>query len=76
MNYIVSLTYRDDKKLNIEITEEQLEPFMEAIKMQEMFWSEGRKNGFYTDLKDIRYLQLAEKGQGEPEKENLTCEVE
>jgi len=72
MNYIIVLTYRDEKQVHIEIKEDQLNSFMEAMKNKELFWQEHKYNGFYANMDDIRFIHVVKKEDEEkpqPKKE-------
>lgn len=58
MNFIVKLTYKDDKDINLKCNEDQVKRLLDCLNGQKIYWSEDGTTGFWTNLADIRYIHL------------------
>jgi len=56
--YKISITYKDNNKLDVNIQKQDILPFMDRLKKGEIFWAHDSSFGFFTDYKEIRYLEI------------------
>lgn len=73
MIYITKITYKDNVTLNLTGDEEDCKSLFQALSSQKIFWSKEGKNGFWTNLSDIRYIHILK--EEEKVEENSTSEV-
>lgn len=57
----VNITYNDEKKLTVNMTDHQIVDFFEKINSKEIYWygdqsSDGE--GFWTNIDEIRFIQI------------------
>jgi hypothetical protein len=65
MNYIVVLTYIDDKTLNVSLPKDEVSKFLEKMQNNETYWAKGTENAFWTPTNQIRFVNIM-KEQGSP----------
>jgi len=79
MEYNVKFVYKDGKDISISIADDTLNAFFETLNEGKIFWrNEDQKEGFWLDLKDIRYVQLfgnSEESNGETQDRDSAREV-
>jgi len=56
MTYKVTLTYKDDKVLNILTSEENLEKLLDSLDENRVFFDEKTQAGFWTCKKELRHI--------------------
>ncbi len=60
--YQVHSVYKDGKDLNMNLKQDQLKGLFEALSSGKIYWSgderNQHKNGFWTNLEDIRYIEF------------------
>jgi hypothetical protein len=56
MNYIVSLTYFDDKDLKVSVEEKNLKRFFDDLNNDEIYFNQESGCGFWTCLQNIRHI--------------------
>ena len=62
--YQVKFHYKDGKEVNINIVPPKLDPFLENLNHNQVFWNneetaeESKDNGFWTNVEDIRFVQI------------------
>ena len=65
MFYTIKLTYNDGHVLDVNIPESEYESFMKSVKTLEVFWDAKQVQGFWTNVGNIRYMQLIKSGEDE-----------
>jgi len=72
MNYIVSLTYMDDKVLNVALPEDEVPKFLEKLQKSEPYWAPNETNAFWTSNAQVRYVNIAKAAEPAPEPTKVT----
>ena len=62
MNFTVKIVYMDGKDINVLLPQDKAEEFLTCIKSGAAFWEEKQKQAFWTNLENIRYLQVLPAG--------------
>ncbi len=74
--YKITFTYNDAKEININMTLDKLASFFEKMNEKKIFWSDEEDeldNGFWTNLDNVRFIQLVGvKGKEDEPKDNDT----
>lgn len=58
MQYILKLTYLDDKEVSIVLDEKQVPKFLESYKKDEPYWQENAESAFLVAKDLIRYVNI------------------
>ena len=58
MNYMVRLTYIDDKTLDISLPDGEVPKFLEKMKKNEAYWTADSENAFWTPENQIRFVNI------------------
>ena len=69
MIYQVTLTYQDDKTVDLLMTKEVLDCFFKDIKESNLHYNELTGVGFWTSLDSLRHIIV------QPNKEGLDCGI-
>jgi len=56
--YRATLIFNDNQQLNVDMNEEDLEKFSDNISNYKIFWDKEQNHGFWTDIKNIRYISF------------------
>jgi hypothetical protein len=79
MEYSIKFVYKDDKDISIKISDDTLDSFFETLNQGKIFWTnEDQEQGFWLDLKEIRYVELfgkKEVSNGKAQDRNSSREV-
>ena len=72
--YQVKFTYKDGKDMNVNMVPDKLKRFFDTLNTKQIFWygddEENPETGFWTNLDDIRFIQIhAVKGEEKDEKD-------
>jgi len=57
----IKLTYKDDKEVNINLLEDNLELFLNHLHANKIFWGKEKgmpDKGFWTNIEDIRLYEI------------------
>lgn len=78
MTYKVTLTYKDDKVLNILTSEENLDNLLDSLDESRVFFDQKTQAGFWTCKKELRHIivqnYVPEQEVVEEKKEPLVAE--
>lgn len=58
MNYRITLVYNDGNSINVEVPEDEYQQVMECLENKNVFWGKDQKQGFWTNIQDVRYMQI------------------
>ena len=58
MSVTLTIFYMDDKEINIEISEDELDRFSEHISSHKIYWDKDVIKGFWTDISKVRYINF------------------
>lgn len=59
--YRATIVFNDNQQLYVDITEKDLKKFSEDVSNNKIFWNNEQSQGFWTDIKNIRYISFKEK---------------
>lgn len=59
MNFIVRLTYLDDKSINVSLSEAEVPIFLEKLKKNEAYSAPDSDNAFWTPKDQVRFVNIA-----------------
>ena len=81
MNYLIKLTYLDDKILDISLTGEEVPKFLEKLRNNEAYWSPNNETAFWVSASQLRYTNIIQQKDDEaikvePKKEEPKKEKE
>ena len=54
----VKFVYNDGKDLNVTIPDEDLNKFFGNLNQGQPYWDKNIKNGFWTNMGDVRFIQF------------------
>jgi len=77
MNFIVRIYYRDDKDVQVILTDKEVKEFIKCVRNGEAFWTENEKSAFWTPQEALRYINVIEfdeSKQQEPKESILKAE--
>lgn len=58
MQYILKLTYLDDKEVSIILDDKQIPQFLEAFKKDEPYWQKNAESAFFVPQAQVRYVNI------------------
>jgi len=58
MNFIVRLTYLDDKSINVSLSEAEVPIFLEKLKKNEAYSAPDSDNAFWTPKDQVRFVNI------------------
>jgi len=65
MAYVVTMTYKDEKAVNIKIKEEEIEKFFNDMNASQVYLQPDTQHGFWTNIADIRYITTVKEGESD-----------
>jgi len=76
MNFKVRMFYTDEKVIELELPEDQIPKFCEALKNNNEFWDESKSIAFWTPSHSLRYVNLFKIPEEKKEEEQKDVVVE
>jgi len=58
MNYVIRLTYMDDKTLNLELPKDEVPKFLECLQKNVAYWAKDADVAFWTPNQQVRYTNI------------------
>lgn len=72
MDYIVSFQYKDNHNFKFKLDEEKLEGFFDHLGKNQFYWlDENKDKGFWTNMSDIRTVNLQKDKENVIENSNI-----
>ena len=66
MNYKINFHYKDDKHLALLLPESEVQSLFESLNNSEVYLNKISNAGFWTDIRDIRYITSEEVKDEQP----------
>jgi len=63
MNYIIRLTYMDEKQINVVLPEEETTKFFEKLQKNEPYWAPNKETAFWTCNNQVRFISLVRESE-------------
>lgn len=78
MSYQITLTYRDDKTVNIVVPADQVEPFFENLNKRQVHLNKENNVGFWTSVDQLRHIivQPIKEIADEPKREDRPSDTQ
>lgn len=70
----VKFVYNDGKDLNVNIPDEDFSKFFLNLNENKPYWDKDIKNGFWTNMSDVRFIQFQVLEDANEPKQEATCE--
>ena len=64
-NWVVKLTYMDEKSAHVILPKEEIPKFLEAFKAKKEYWSPNEDAAFLTDVDKVRFVNIGKEAQEE-----------
>lgn len=58
MIYTVKIVYKDKEDIQINMSEEMVNDFLDSINSNEIYWNLDKTHAFWTDINEVRYIQV------------------
>lgn len=65
----VQVMFKDESPIEILVPEEKMQHFFDSVNSGKVYYNEALKYGFWTNVHDIRYMQIFEIEQEKPKVE-------
>lgn len=74
MNYKINFFYKDDRQIAIIIPESEVSKLFEELSQGMVYRNADSGSGFWTDIRDIRYITAQKVTDGDSIEKNGICE--
>lgn len=58
MEFILKITYKDEKVVEVKLREEDAQNFFDCINSSKVWWSTLTGHGFWTNILEIRHIHI------------------